>query len=84
MTKMESAGIMLRPHPRVTASPLSLEEPALAGVSKDGCNTIRFSILRDARRCAPQDEVSLLFSKGFQKKVICMSSPLRKNIFVSF
>jgi hypothetical protein len=40
----------------------------LRGVSKDGCNTIRFSILRDARRCAPPDEVSLLFSKGFQKK----------------
>src|ERR1700723_2291863 len=26
---------VLRPHPRATASPLSLEQPALAGVSKD-------------------------------------------------
>jgi hypothetical protein len=48
----ESCGIMVRPHP---------EEPQ-SGVSKDGNNTVLFSILRDAaKKAAPQDEVSLLF-----------------------
>src|ERR1700721_966260 len=39
MTEMESAGLILGPHP---------EEPR-SGVSKDG-NAVLFSILRDARR----------------------------------
>src|SRR5665647_1777161 len=52
----------LRPHPCVTASPLSLEERALARVSKDGIGAF---MVRDARRRAPHHEDRQRWRSGY-------------------
>jgi hypothetical protein len=62
---MESAGLMLRPHP---------EEPR-SGVSKDG-NAVLSPSFETREERAPQDEVSQLFDKRNLNEVICLSSPV--------
>src|SRR5882672_10733879 len=49
---------LARPHPRVTASPLSLEERPLGRVSKDGLRVSWFETPR--KRAAPHHEETLL------------------------
>ena len=70
---MESAGLMLGPHP---------EEPR-SGVSKDG-NAVLSPSFETREERAPQDEVSLLFDRRNLNQVSRVSSPLRKNIPVHF
>src|ERR1700722_5377274 len=68
--------VTLRPHP---------EEHAIACASKDGPES-RCCVhpSRRGQTAAPQDEVSRLFDAKNLCQVICLSSPLRKNISVHF